>query len=53
VDIVRFETAFDTELYPSLGLSRGVFFTREALGVDRLVPGDPMRMVADDIPPVG
>jgi spermidine dehydrogenase len=50
VDFERFETAFDRELYPSLGLSRGVFFSREAFGVDRLVPGDPMRMVADDIP---
>ena len=51
VDISRFESAFDRTLYPSLGLSRGVFFTREAFGVDRLVTGDPMRMVADDIPP--
>jgi spermidine dehydrogenase len=50
VDIARFETAFDRTLYPSLGLSRGVFFTREAFGEDRLVTGDPMRMVADDIP---
>jgi spermidine dehydrogenase len=51
VNLARFETAFDRTLYPSLGLSRGVFFTREAFGVDRLVIGDPMRMVADDIPP--
>ncbi|HQU48876.1 MAG TPA: NAD(P)-binding protein [Casimicrobiaceae bacterium] len=51
VDIERFDTAFDRTLYPSLGLSRGVFFTREAFGTDRLVTGDPMRMVADDIPP--
>ena len=50
VDLARFETAFDRELYPGLGLSRGVFFTREAFGEDRLVTGDPMRMVADDIP---
>lgn len=50
VDIARFETAFDRALYPSLGLSRGVFFTREAFGTDTLVTGDPMRMVADDIP---
>lgn len=51
VDLARFDTAFDRELYPSLGLSRGVFFTREAFGTDRLVTGDPMRMVADDIAP--
>ena len=51
VDYRRFHDYFDTELYPSLGLSRGVFFTKEAFGEDRLVTGDPMRMVADDIPP--
>ena len=50
VDLARFETAFDRTLYPSLGLSRGVFFAREAFGADTLVTGDPMRMVADDIP---
>lgn len=51
VQLERFEAAFDRALYPSLGLSRGVFFPREAFGVDRLVTGDPLRMVADDIPP--
>ena len=51
VSLERFDTAFDRALYPSLGLSRGVFFSREAFGEDRLVTGDPMRMVADDIPP--
>src|SRR5262245_1746975 len=51
VDYRRFHDYFDTELYPSLGLSRGVFFTKEAFGEDRLVAGDPTRMVADDIPP--
>jgi spermidine dehydrogenase len=51
VDYHRFADYFDTDLYPSLGLSRGVFFTKEAFGEDRLVTGDPMRMVADDIPP--
>ena len=50
VDLARFHTAFDRELYPGLGLSRGVFFSREAFGRDALVTGDPMRMVADDIP---
>ncbi len=50
VDVDRFERAFDRSLYPGLGLSRGVFFTREAFGTDKLVRGDPMRMVADDIP---
>jgi spermidine dehydrogenase len=50
VDHHRFERYFDTDLYPSLGLSRGQFFTKEAFGEDKLVTGDPMRMVADDIP---
>ena len=37
VDITRFETAFERDLYPSLGLSRGMFFNREAFGRDVLV----------------
>ena len=43
VDIARFDTAFERTLYPSLGLSRGVFFPREAFGRDKLVTGDPTR----------
>jgi spermidine dehydrogenase len=48
VDIKRFETAFDRDLYSSLGLSRGVFFPRETFGRDVLVAGDASRMNADD-----
>jgi spermidine dehydrogenase len=51
IDVRRFASAFDRTLYPELGLSRGLLFTREAFGVDKLVTGDPTRMVADDIPP--
>jgi spermidine dehydrogenase len=51
VDIARFETAFERKLYPSLGLSRGVFFPRETFGRDTLVTGDPQAMVADDLGP--
>lgn len=51
VDIRRFEAAFNRSLYPGLGLSRGLFFMREAFGVDKLVRGDPTPMVDDDIPP--
>ncbi len=51
VDIARFETAFERNLYPSLGLSRGVFFPREVFGRDTLATGDPMTVVADDIAP--
>jgi spermidine dehydrogenase len=51
VDVERFETAFERDLYPSLGLSRGVFFPRERFGRDTLVTGDPMAVVSDDIAP--
>ena len=47
VDIDRFATAFDQKLYPSLGLSHGVFFAREAFGRDVLLPGDSL------VPPEG
>lgn len=50
VTLKRFETAFDRTLYPGLGLSRGVLFKKESFAVDKLVTGDPTRMVADDIP---
>jgi spermidine dehydrogenase len=49
IDIDRFETAFERKFYPSLGLSRAVFFDRETFGRDALVTGDPMSMVADDL----
>jgi spermidine dehydrogenase len=51
IRIERFETAFERKFYPSLGLSRGVFFGKEAFGRDTLVTGDPMAMVADDLTP--
>ena len=41
VDIARFDTAFERNLYPSLGLSRAIFFARESFGRDALVSGDP------------
>ena len=44
VDVQRFETAFERNLYASLGLSRGVFFAREAFGRDLLVSGDSLIM---------
>jgi spermidine dehydrogenase len=40
VAVARFESAFDRNLYPSLGLSRGIFFGREAFGRDALVAAD-------------
>src|SRR5215510_272447 len=51
IDVDRFETAFERGLYPSLNLSRGVFFAREAFGRDVLATGDPQAMMSDDIAP--
>src|SRR5688572_16043142 len=48
VDVARFNTAFERALYPSLGLSRGVFFGREAFGRDALVAGEPERRASDE-----
>jgi spermidine dehydrogenase len=42
VDLKRWDTAFDSKLYASLGLSEGVYFDREAFGTDRLIAGSPM-----------
>jgi spermidine dehydrogenase len=53
VDIGRFDTAFDQTLYSSLGLSRGIFFAREAFGRDVLVAQDPLvraSAVAPELP---
>jgi spermidine dehydrogenase len=50
VELARFHTYFDQNLYPGLGLSRGSFFDRERFGTDRLVTGDPTDWVSDDIP---
>jgi len=49
VDIGRFDSAFERAFYPSLGLSRGLFFARETFGRDALVTGDPMGVVDDDL----
>lgn len=50
VDMTVFEQAFDRQLYPSLGLSRAVYFDRENFGRDALVNGDPTPQVDDDVP---
>jgi spermidine dehydrogenase len=47
VQFSRFDTAFDRNLYPSLGLPRGTFFAREAFGRDVLVPGDLLSLPND------
>ena len=49
VEIERFETAFDRKFYSSLGLSRGLFFAREAFGRDVLVAGEPPSGRTDEV----
>jgi len=44
VSLGAFQTAFERDFYSSLGLSRGVFFAREAFGRDLLVAGDALVM---------
>jgi spermidine dehydrogenase len=50
VNLDRLERGFLVDLYPALGLSFGQFFGREAFGVDRLVTGDPVRILPSEIP---
>ncbi|MDZ7645642.1 MAG: NAD(P)-binding protein [Woeseiaceae bacterium] len=40
IDTERFYTAFDRDLYASLGLTRGTFFDRQTFGRDHLAAGD-------------
>jgi len=39
IDVGRYAEFHEAELYPSLGLRRGIFFDEETFGVDRLVVG--------------
>jgi len=48
VDLARFSTAFDQTLYPSLGLSRGLFLPRERFGRAVLLAGDPLMRRRDN-----
>ncbi len=51
VDIDNLAKRFDVDFYPDLGLSRGVYFSKEFFGVDKLINGYPKREIADEIPP--
>ncbi|HZZ87425.1 MAG TPA: NAD(P)-binding protein [Caulobacteraceae bacterium] len=43
VDPPALSAACDKDVYPSLGMSRGVFFDKETFGEDRMVAGAPAR----------
>ncbi|MEE9218223.1 MAG: NAD(P)-binding protein [Acidobacteriota bacterium] len=40
IEVKRFYTAFDQDLYKSLKLDRAIFFDKETFGADRLVVGE-------------
>lgn len=50
ISLDAMERGFDKTFYPDLGLSRGVYFDKKNFGVDKVVSGDPGKVVADDIP---
>ncbi|CBL45906.1 Conserevd hypothetical protein [gamma proteobacterium HdN1] len=50
IELDPLEQHFLVDLYPGMGLSRGVFFDRKHFGESKLVAGDPGHQVADDIP---
>jgi spermidine dehydrogenase len=50
VEVNRFDSAYDLNLYGGLGLTQAVFFDRESFGVDRLVTGSPLGTGADPTP---
>ncbi|MGD9902853.1 MAG: FAD-dependent oxidoreductase [Vicinamibacterales bacterium] len=53
IDTDRFFTAVDQTLYSRHGLGQGVFFDREAWGVDRLVRGGQGNQAEGPVPPDG
>ncbi|MCW0185466.1 NAD(P)-binding protein [Campylobacter lari] len=50
VDIDELAKRFDVNFYPDLNLSRGVYFSKAEFGVDKVVSGNPRKVICDDIP---
>ncbi|EAK9945945.1 spermidine dehydrogenase [Campylobacter lari] len=50
VDIDELAKRFDVNFYPDLNLSRGVYFSKAEFGVDKVVNGNPRKVICDDIP---
>ncbi|EDC3057163.1 NAD(P)-binding protein [Campylobacter jejuni] len=50
VSIDELAKRFDVNFYPDLKLSRGVYFSKENFGVDKVVNGNPRKVICDDIP---
>ncbi|AJD05081.1 NAD(P)/FAD-dependent oxidoreductase [Campylobacter lari] len=50
VDIDELAKRFDVNFYPDLKLSRGVYFSKSEFGVDKVVNGNPRKVICDDIP---
>jgi spermidine dehydrogenase len=49
IDVGRYSTVLDRQLYSSLGLEPGFFFDRETFGVDKLVKGSPRRALEETL----
>ncbi|AJC89438.1 NAD(P)/FAD-dependent oxidoreductase [Campylobacter lari] len=50
VDIDELAKRFDVNFYPDLKLSRGVYFSKTEFGIDKVVNGNPRKVICDDIP---
>lgn len=51
IDIDELAKCFDVDFYPNLNLGRGVYFNKKDFGVNKVVSGNPRKIISDDIPP--
>lgn len=50
ISIDKLAKDFDINFYSDLKLSRGVYFSKSEFGVDKIVSGNPRKVICDDIP---